>query len=215
MTHNNTIFWKIKSAKGKLSILGWLRIPVVKLGWRRSFFFCRFLYPPHQVKQTHKSYCTVLQSANIMNWHKLVYTFHFMDDKKNQKKVFLCPVGLHFHRLPRSHRTASPDFIAVTLKKLTILFSVHRLISPHTSHRHQNLLAPWKEHFNLIIKTQIPERDPCVVSTSCTICRNQSHFNSFYCIFLWFTENNFVGKCSMSTSTLSKNDFVSDLISDD
>ncbi len=55
----------------------------------KIFFFFPFLYPPHQVKQIHKSYCTeVLQSANIMNWHKLVYTSHFLDDRNNQKSMF-------------------------------------------------------------------------------------------------------------------------------
>lgn len=48
------------------------------------FLFVSFHYPPRQVKQILKSYCTeVLQSANIMNWHKLVYTSCFKDDKNN------------------------------------------------------------------------------------------------------------------------------------
>lgn len=56
-------------------------------------FFLSFSLPPHQVKQIHKSYCTeVLQSANIMNWHKLVYTLHFLDgkQKRSQSKGSLC-----------------------------------------------------------------------------------------------------------------------------
>lgn len=33
---------------------------------------------PDPVLQIHKSYCTeVLQSANILNWHNLVYTLLF------------------------------------------------------------------------------------------------------------------------------------------
>lgn len=60
-------------------------------------------FPPHQVKQIHKSYCTeVLQSANIMNWQKLVYTFHFLEDKNNQKACFYLS-----SQAPFSWRTSS------------------------------------------------------------------------------------------------------------
>lgn len=76
---------------------------MAKITFFVCFCFLSFLYPPHQVKQIHKSYCTeVLQSANIMNWHKLVYThFNFRMTKKNQEAVFF---SLFFSPLSLSSR---------------------------------------------------------------------------------------------------------------
>lgn len=90
-----------------------------------------FFYPHIKFSRFTNHTVQVLQSANIMNWHKLVYTFHFLDDKNNQKACFflfvfvvflLCPVRLHFHDaqarrllMLHSHWTVTPDFIAATL----------------------------------------------------------------------------------------------------
>lgn len=59
-----------------------------------SFFFFSIFSTCHtKLSRFHKSYCTeVLQSANIMNWHKLVYTFHFLDDLKESKSTSLTPI---------------------------------------------------------------------------------------------------------------------------
>ena len=67
-----------------------------------TFFFKSFSTLPssRQVKQILQSFCTeVLQSANIMNWHKLVYTSHFLDDENNQvrkKKLKTSRFTLHY-----------------------------------------------------------------------------------------------------------------------
>lgn len=101
-----------------------------------NFFSFAFLYPPHQIKQIHESYCTeVLQSANIMNWHKLVYTFHFLDDKNDQKaclfffNVFFVQSGSIFmvHKLKDSysihtglHQLRSNENIRLCCSHITI-----------------------------------------------------------------------------------------------
>lgn len=56
-------------------VWGRLRIPVGNSGWLTLFFPpLSSLNPP----QICKSYCTEVQSANISNWNKLVYTFNFL-----------------------------------------------------------------------------------------------------------------------------------------
>lgn len=68
-----------------------------------------FFYP--HIKSIHESLCTqVLQSANIRNWHKLLYTYIFEWMKKN-KSLLVLPGSLKTQDFSGSiYAGLNPDF---------------------------------------------------------------------------------------------------------
>lgn len=164
-----------------------------------GIFFPSFLYPPHRVKQIHKSYCTqVLQSANIRNSHELVYTFHFLNDKNNQKALllfFFCFVfvqsgsifmGHKLRLILHSRTTVSPDLISYTQAKTpsqVVLKSHDQKFSPSPLFKNNNnkknlkkglittscLTQPKDENLSLM-----EMRKPCGVLHAHTVSENHA-----------------------------------------
>lgn len=151
-----------------------------------------FFSTPTQIKQIHKSYCTeVLQSANIMNCHELVYTrFIFWMTKiikMHDFFFFFCPVRLRFHDaqidrlMLRSRWTVSRfhhGYAHEEQQHLLIMFSVHQItrkvLPPQRRHlptrRHVTSPQSFSLHENkknILILPQKPkkarERSTCCV----------------------------------------------------
>lgn len=112
-------------------------------------FLFFFLFSTHHTKLSRFSNHTVqkvLQSANIMNWHKLVYTFHFSGwRKKNPNKQRAITSSQASH-------TLSPDNVQ--------WYSSSTFSSP-------KFLSLWKEKgrkFESNLNQKIPTRDARRVS---------------------------------------------------
>lgn len=99
---------KNKKCKRQIIHFGMIKNSSCKTWMAKIIFFVVFSI--HHIKLSRFTNHTVQFFKVQILWIGMSWYIHFIlwMTKKNQKKVFLCPVGLHFHRLPRSHWTASP-----------------------------------------------------------------------------------------------------------
>lgn len=131
------------------------------------------------------------QSAN-MNWHKLVCTLLFLDDKNNQCIFFFVQSFSWYTSWYTyfSHTKLHPPTSVTQIKSCADVLTHCKNSFKWT--KHQELITkyfctPWKENgrkFELHPNQEMPEKSMCWVSPN-HAHHAESHFRRFYCI-LWF-----------------------------
>ncbi len=147
-------------------------------------FFFFFLFLTHHTKLSRFSNHTVqkvLQSANIMNWHKLVYTFHFSgwQNKENKQRA-------HFFIFVRSgsqaHRLLT-HFPLTTSNDILLNHMIKGVSSTFSSPKVSRFVKRKRKKIWVKSKSENPkERRSSGFSNSCTTCTTSHIWIEFYCI---------------------------------